>query len=217
MEPDDPTSLSTLAQETPPANEAPAADQPKDLSKRIVRGDSYFLLFLLLLVNFAMSIITTQVGWSRIASAVLTGITLVAAIRISHTPRRDILWGWIGLVVVVVAGVLGEVLQERILSAFVSAFVTVLLLLGIPIILRRLSQSTKVTFETVAGALCIYVIFGLVFAGILFTLSLFANHDYLVAGLAGHGPITRGDYYYFSFLTMTTLGYGDVVAANPLG
>ena len=50
-------------------------------------------------------------------------------------------------------------------------------------ILARLRQSTQVTFETVAGALCIYLIFGLVFAGILFTISLATNRKFLVAGL----------------------------------
>lgn len=217
MSPDDPRSLPTPVQEDPRADETPAADGHLRLSRRVVRGDSYFLLFMLLLVDFAMSIITTEVGWTRIASAVLTGITLVAAIRISHTPRKGVIWGWVGMTTVVGAGILGEVLQNRALSAFVSGLVTVLLLLGIPIILRRLRQSIQVTFETVAGALCIYVIFGLVFAGILFTISLATDRCFLVAGLADHGPITRSDYYYFSFLTMTTLGYGDVVAANPLG
>ena len=192
-------------------------ERPERLSRRIQRGDSYFLLFLLLLVTFAMSIISTQSPWSRIANAVLTGLTLVAAIRISHAPRRQVLLGWIGLATVVAAGILGEVLQQRVLSAFVSALATVLLLFSIVVILRRLAHSPEVTFETVAGALCVYVIFGLAFASTLYTLSLFANSEFLVAGLDSHGPITRGDYSYFSFLTVSTLGYGDIVAANPVG
>ena len=93
MSPGDPQPLPASVQETPQATETPATDGQQRLSRRIVRGDSYFLLFLLLLVDFAMSIITTEVVWTRIAGAVLTGVTLVAAIRISRTPRKGIIWG----------------------------------------------------------------------------------------------------------------------------
>ncbi len=70
-----------------------------------------------------------------------------------------------------------------------------------------------VNVRTVAGVLCIYLLLGM----------LYANAYQLIADLSS-GPFfaqlsdpTTNEFLYFSFLTITTTGYGDLTAVTDVG
>lgn len=184
---------------------------------RLRRADTYGLLFFLLLLDVALVINSSDSGWTRALSSAFTGFTLVLAVRTSRARRLYVLLGWVGLVLMVAAGVLGAILKNKEFPSLVYLLITFELALTIPVIVSRLTTHRTVTVETVTGALCIYMLAGMVLASLLSALSLLSGHEYLVATAAAHGPITRGDYYYFSFVTMTTTGFGDLIAANSAG
>ena len=62
------------------------------------------------------------------------------------------------------------------------------------------------------GALCIYVLIGLIFATFDYGFQLAANRSYF-AQPGQHGP---SDFVYFSYITMATVGYGDLTPAPGL-
>ena len=76
----------------------------------------------------------------------------------------------------------------------------------------RLLHHTRVTTQTVLGALCIYVLIGLVFANADYGVQLVSGHSFF-AQPGNHGP---GDFAYFSYITMATVGYGDLSPATGL-
>jgi hypothetical protein len=90
------------------------------------------------------------------------------------------------------------------------------------VMLRAIFASRQVTFNTVCASLCIYLLLGLVWALAYSTVDALdaAAFTYTVAG--GKPPsmvrVGRGDaaVLYFSFATLTTLGYGDIVPTAPL-
>lgn len=211
-----------MESETPPTRATPSparlsAARHPSLSARLRRGDTYSLLFLLLLVVFATSIIAPQQDFMRVFMGLATGLTLVMTARISRAGRSFVLLAWIGFGAVLAATIVAEMRRDRPLLLVLYSVVTLAQLMCIPVILRRLAGYPQVTFEAVAGAVCVYIIGGLAMADLLVTLSIAAGSSYLVADPSLHGPITLGDYYYFSFLTLTTVGYGDVTAANSVG
>jgi hypothetical protein len=63
-----------------------------------------------------------------------------------------------------------------------------------------------VTTQTVLGALCIYILIGLVFANADYGVQLVSGHSFF-AQAGHHGP---ADFAYFSYITMATVGYGDL-------
>lgn len=66
----------------------------------------------------------------------------------------------------------------------------------------------RVDAERVCAALCVYLLAGIAFGG------FFAALEALAPGsLAGAGPIDLDDAVYFSFVTLATLGYGDITPA----
>ena len=88
------------------------------------------------------------------------------------------------------------------------------LALGAPIaILHRLRQQPQIDFMTVAGALCIYLLAGLFFTLLYWSMGEIAHSPFFVQTQAANAV----DYVYFSFVTMTTVGYGDLTASHDGG
>ena len=67
--------------------------------------------------------------------------------------------------------------------------------------------------HTEAGALCLYLLVGLFFATVYGLVSQLQDGSFFVQ--TDHPDST--DFIYFSFITLTTTGYGDLTAAYPLG
>ena len=66
----------------------------------------------------------------------------------------------------------------------------------------------RVDAERVCAALCVYLLAGIAFGGVFAALETHAP-----GSLAGAGPIDLDDAVYFSFVTLATLGYGDIAPA----
>jgi hypothetical protein len=73
-------------------------------------------------------------------------------------------------------------------------------------------QHKRVTYETVLGALCAYVLVGLLFAFLYLAVAELRD----AAFFAQHGPHEQSEYLYFSFVALTTLGFGDLSPAVGL-
>jgi hypothetical protein len=84
----------------------------------------------------------------------------------------------------------------------------VALLVGatLPITVVRVLKHRRVTQETVLGALCCYVLVGLTFAFVYLAVSEFRDAPFFVQP----GEHVQSEYVYFSFVTLTTLGFGDL-------
>ena len=88
-----------------------------------------------------------------------------------------------------------------------------MLLVTVVLIVRRILAKPTVTIQSIYGALSAYIIIGLMFAafyeaiGHLGTAPFFADSQ----------PANAQTFQYFSFTTLTTLGYGDFTAAGNSG
>ena len=71
----------------------------------------------------------------------------------------------------------------------------------------------EVNSRSVAGAICVYVLFGLVFMFVFGVLATLGKTPFFAQGIDGTRPLRL----YFSYVTLATLGYGDYTAAGNLG
>lgn len=83
----------------------------------------------------------------------------------------------------------------------------------IAVIVRRLASQRRVTRHTVTGALAIYLQLGLLFAYTFSLIGLARSAGFF----AQPGPFDTVSYLYFSYSTLTTVGYGDLTAGNDVG
>jgi len=83
-------------------------------------------------------------------------------------------------------------------------------------ILRQVFAAGHITFRRIEGAIAAYLLIGLVFACLYDLL-----HGLAPAAFLHHGEPARtgeqvGSYLFFSFVTLTTTGYGDIVPVHPV-
>lgn len=81
------------------------------------------------------------------------------------------------------------------------------------VVLRHVFGSERVSVDTLAGAACVYMLLGWIW---WFAYTALENLD--PGSFAGVLPLDAGgriDLLYFSFVTLTTLGYGDVTPTAP--
>jgi len=88
----------------------------------------------------------------------------------------------------------------------------VLALAGPVVIVRRVRQHARIDLETVAASLCVYLLAGLFFAFVFRTIDVLGGPFF-----AQPGSESGTNYVYYSFVTLTTLGYGDLTARTDLG
>ncbi len=96
---------------------------------------------------------------------------------------------------------------------FVADVLTILFLVLVAmLILSHVLKAERVSREKIFGALSVYLLLGVIWA------FLFLFVDFLVPGSFRYGQdraLTGVEMVYYSFVTLTTLGYGDIVPISP--
>ena len=83
-------------------------------------------------------------------------------------------------------------------------------------LIRTLLEHQTVQRHTLYGAACAYLLLGLAFTALYVVLE-HVHPPALVADLARRGrtDLTWADVVFFSFMTLTTVGYGDITPVSP--
>jgi voltage-gated potassium channel len=89
------------------------------------------------------------------------------------------------------------------------------------VILRQVLGATRVTDDTISGAICGYLLLGVIFAFLYGAVGLLYPGSFLIDGKIAAVPMDSLFYQhemntliYYSFVTQATLGYGDIVPVS---
>jgi hypothetical protein len=169
--------------------------------------DSYASLLVLLLANFFLLEVVDDPRWGAVGSTILSAIALVVAISdpaTGHTITRRqavTIAACVALAPVVLFVNSGELLGLTYLLPAV-----LLVTATLPVTVNRVLHHRRITYETVLGALCAYVLIGLLFAFLYLAVHELRDEPFF----AQPGPHTQSEFLYFSFVVLTTLGFGDL-------
>lgn len=92
---------------------------------------------------------------------------------------------------------------------------SVFLIFVTAVILKSVLAAARVTQETLYGSIAAYIMLGLTWGGVYFLLETVrpaAFQSTIKAGVNAPWP----DFMFFSFVTLTTVGYGDMVPSSAL-
>jgi len=162
----------------------------------------FFLLFAFLVSGLS------EAGWPNVVGSVANVASLIAgfvATGLSANRRRLGVLVAIGIISAVLVGFQQETIPGAI-GALGQAIVLGAILLAV---VRRVLAHEQVGLPTIAGAIAAYVLIGLIFAWIYLAMSG------LVDGPAFE-PDTAGLPTYYSFVVLTTLGFGDITPVHDL-
>jgi hypothetical protein len=169
--------------------------------------DSYASLLTLLLANFLLLELVDDRRWGAIGSTILSALALVVAISDPDSGHRVTRRHWILVTAcVALAPIVFIVNSASVVGLTYLLPVALLVTATLPITISRVLHHRRVTYETVLGALCAYVLIGLLFAFLYLAVNEVGTEPFFTQP----GPHTQGEYMYFSFVALTTLGFGDL-------
>jgi hypothetical protein len=184
----------------------------RQLARAMVSTDSYGSVLLLILFTYGFSV-TVTATWA--ASLVITVqiATVWAVLHVSRARRSVRRIASVLLLISALAAVVNlSVGKETIGEGAVALMSAVLYLIAPFSIARSLLYRREVDVQTVLGAIDIYLLVGMLFAFVYRFLGVVQPS--LFFGLKGDGNFPQD--LFFSFTTLTTTGYGNLVpAGNP--
>lgn len=186
-------------------------------------ANSFGLLLLAICVLiFLMPLAAAQHPQSEILRMLISLVLLAGVFASTRRPAV------VAVSVVLAIGASGmgwaaDILDNQTVSvaSYVIALVNIIFVIGVvsQVVLRR----QRITTDAVFGGLSVFLLIGLAFM-ILYGLVEFATPgSFLVRGdpIVGGGSLTRNpqsfvSFLYFSLVTLSTVGYGDILAVRPL-
>ena len=175
--------------------------------------DSYGLVVLLILITYGMSAALTA-SWAASLVLAVQMATVWVTLRASRARPAVRALANVALAAAALAAAANIFFSDQIHAGIVAAWVSCLLYLIAPVsIVRHLVGRRVVDSETVLGAIAAYLMAGMFFAFFYHALGVSQTHMPFF-GSQGRGTLSQD--LFFSFTTLTTTGYGNLVpAGNP--
>ena len=175
-------------------------------------ADAFGLVLVMVTVAYALLSLAPFKGWTG-ALDTLVGTT-AAVIALASSGLRPVFVrsaAALGAIAVTLAIVSAAIDAPRLLGPS-FLILAVMLLVATGAVLRAVLAETEVGFRTILGAISVYTLLGLLFT------FLYGALDRIQSGsFFGSGTAEQGDFVYFSFTTLTTTGFGDLVPGGQPG
>lgn len=183
------------------------------LRAHATRGPRLVLLTASLLILIGLLIVGPQSNFARSVSSIVMGSTLLLALSIAGVGRRFGRMVRVGVPLAVLVVVL--TIEDKLPGSSVDylGLMTVLVLSVPAAVVFGLRDERTVNMQTVVGAIAVYLDLGLLFALAISIDMRISSAPYFAQNVSG----SMSERVYFSFVTLATLGYGDLSPARGVG
>lgn len=187
------------------------AGQPSTRSR-----ERFGLLLGAIILAFAFEGIASPNEWQEVVISGLLGATLLLALWAAEVRPLVLRLGAVIVVGLFILSII-EAVNGNPSGGALRIANAALVLLAPPVIIagivRILRATQTVTLEAVFGVLSVYILFGMFFGFVFGSIDRFGGNPFF----AGGQPATVAHCLYYSFTTLTTVGYGDLTARTNLG
>jgi ion channel len=184
--------------------------------REIVLRQRYGLLLASLVVLFIVQGVAPGGPWQDVLITALAAATVVLALRAGEvTPRLATVATVLGAALVILVAVLAAAGTSNAAAARLAACALVAIAPPAVVVgvLRGLREQGSATVQAVMGVLCIYLLIGMLCAFLYGAIDRLGGDPFFSGDVAA----TASRCLYFSFTTLTTVGYGDLTARSNLG
>jgi hypothetical protein len=184
---------------------------PLPVGKRNGRQPRYGLLLATLISVYLLSALASGALIQALQLVLVVAVTLLA-LRTTDSPHRAAArWGTlIGSVLTLVLVALSD---SPVARGTANIWTGTLLLATVVIMVDDVLRLDTVTTQSIYAALSAYMLIGLMFASFYGAIDSLGSANFFANGESAD----IRTYQYFSFTTLTTLGYGDFTAAGSFG
>jgi Ion channel len=201
------------------AAERPAAalsGRRRPLRSRVARlraAHSYRSVLALVAATFIFASVAGDADWTDSVLLMLEGGMLVLAVWTAGLAR----WSSHALIAILsltsILAIARLLVDSQRIAGIAGLATGVLIVATIVAIAVGVIDQDEVNARSVTGAVCIYLLFGLLFLFVYSGIALLGSGPFFAQGTDG----TRALRLYFSYVTLATLGYGDYTPAGDLG
>ena len=181
------------------------------------RRQRFGLVLIFVTVSFMVEGTLSDSGWAQGVVTALLGTTLLLTFWAADMPPHRLRAAALVVAAVIAAGIVTVVIGDRtaegfgrLMNAALVAFAPPMLVVGM---LRSVRRHRAVTVEAVLGGLALYVLVGMLFAFVFGAVDRLGGDPFFASGVEATSPRCN----YFSFSTLTTVGFGDLTARSDLG
>lgn len=216
----DGASSPTVPDDEPASGNGPTGDaQPpgKTLTVRQIQQTRRFELLLLFTVSaFVVQGMVPPSNLHQVAVTALVGACLVLAVLAGGLPRwfvRAVAALAVSALVLSVIHLLTDGIGEgttRTMNAALIAIAPPAVAVGV---IREIRGSGQVRLSAVMGVLALYMLIGMTFGFVYAAIDHLGGAPFFADG----NQLTNSNALYFSFTTLTTVGYGDFTARSDVG
>ena len=171
----------------------------------------YFLLAALLVLMIVQPVISDLYGERNLLFGYITfSMTLLLSIVSISQVRK---WRATGVSLAVLGAIfswLAFSLDNQLMLYLFLIVDLLFLVLVTSLALQQIFFSESITIHNVVGALCVYILLGLIWAIAYYLVNLVMPGSFN-GNLSANLHMQIYGFFYFSFVTLTTLGYGDIL------
>jgi voltage-gated potassium channel Kch len=180
---------------------------------RLIGGkDRYGVVLVLIIVLIVVLASGQDQIWTRPGGLGLVSAVLLYTLATSGAHRRVFVAILAGLAIIFALSIGEAVVFGRSTQGVVDLFMLGLVVITQVVIARRVLSHPVISVNTVAGALCIYLLVGFCFATIFRLLPALGQGPFFTTPHA-----STLDFLWFSYVTLTTVGYGDLIPRTGVG
>jgi len=181
-------------------------------------GEKRLSLFLyLLFISFFLAPFVDSLPARLVTSLLLSLVMVFGVLSMSHHPAIRVFAGIVACFAILLRWMMHLLPSPLIFKLGSLSALIFLILLTLVLLYKVFKESGKVTVDKIKGAIAVYLLFGLTWSILYGLLEQILPNAFNLPGIADISSADRQQMLtYFSFVTLTTVGYGDITPTHEV-
>jgi hypothetical protein len=175
--------------------------------------DAFGLVLLLVLLTYVLTSLLGERGWEAVVISLSTSATSIVALTSSHAAPRLVNVAVVISALTVLLTAIAAASDTHLWLNIATAIQVLLLAVAMGAVLRRVVANAGADSRTILGAISVYTVFGLLFTFLYAFIARVQSGTFF----EGHPHASGSDFIFYSYTTLTTTGFGDLVPGGQPG
>ena len=175
--------------------------------------DAFGLVLASVLLTYVLASLLANRSWGAVVLCLATSATSVIALTSAHARPRLVRTALYLACATILLAAIGAASGDKLWLNVATVVQVALLAVAMGAVLRRVVLADRVGSRTILGALSVYAVLGILFTFVYG----FVERVQSGAFFEGHPHPAGSDFLFFSYTTLTTTGYGNLVPGGQPG